>query len=429
MRKIPCAILCLVMICIAPPTSAQYNRSELAALIAIALENNPTIRSHAAQSAAAHARIPQASALDDPRLGLDAMNIPLSNLGFGATPMSGKDISVKQKIPFPGKLRIRKKAARAAASAADALLTETENRIRFQVKQTYFHLYRLDKEITIVRTNMVLLGNLAKVAEARFATGAASAPDVFRAETFKSTLENTLLALTQERESVRVRMNTLLNRSANIPLRLHYHFSLSRLPPHPVNDPSLKNRPLIQALHDRIDEATQHVRLAKRDFLPDFDFGISYRQRDSITGDPVLGSDFISGGVMMNVPLWAYWRQNRKLQERRAEQLAAQFQYEAITNETEFEALDAYRQLHRQHEQIDLYHRALLPQTRATFESSYTAYQAEDVDFFSTIEALKDQFETELRFYALRADYEISLAKLEWVLGQDLSHMPSEEHP
>ena len=163
--------------------------------------------------------------------------------------------------------------------------------------------------------------------------------------------------------------------------------------------------------------------------MPDFDLGVSYRQRNRIAGDPVRGSDFFSAGVTVNVPLWAYWRQNRHLQERKAERLATRHHYEAVRNQTHFESKDLYGRLKRQRQQLRLYQSRLLPQVRATYQSSQTAYEAEQTDFFSTLEALKGQFEMELAYYELKSAYETDRARLQWVLGQNFSRTKLEGQP
>lgn len=430
MQKRTSIIIFFIVFFIALPLSARDDRTELEELIESALKENPEIRAAASRSKAARARIPQASALEDPRIGFRATNVPLNNPGFKSTPMSGKDFSVNQKIPFPGKLRFRKKAEQAAAASVASIMVETMNRVRFQIKKTYFQLYRLNKKINVIRKNRGLLRTLSRSAESRYATGQASGPDVFRAQTFRDELENALIALRQERESMIIRMNTLLNRPAIFPLTLKYNFALSKLPLKTVlENESIKKRPLVLALENRIEESKQRVRLARREYWPDFDFGFSYRQRELAAGDGVRGADFMTGSVTLNIPLWAHWRQSRKLEENKAQKMAAEYQYRAIENETTYEAEDAYRKLRRQKRQINHFTNFLLPEVRATYDSSFTAYETQEVDFFSTIEALKDQYEMEFDYYELRSAYEISMARLEWVLGKNFSEEKLEAQP
>lgn len=407
-----------------PTRAVPFENNELENLIQEAEAQNPEVAAQRAKVESIRSRVPQAGSLEDPRLRLSATNIPLSDPGFDATPMSGKDFGLHQKIPFPGKLSLQKEAEKKALASAEALLEETKNRVRYQVQQTYFALYRIEKAIEVVRKNQTLLDSLSKVAESRYSVGQATGSDVFRAQSLETELENRLLALKQEKESMIVHMNSLLDRPPHSSLELQYDFSLSALPPKP--DPTIiDQQPLLRALKSEIEQTDDQLRLAKRDYWPNFDLGVNYRQREESPGDPVEGSDFITGAVTLNIPLWAHWRQSRKVDEMAAKKSSAKYRYQAAQNQITYETEDAYRTSKRQLEQIDLFKGSLLPQTRATYESAYAAYQSGRTDFFSTMEYLKDLYETELAFYELQAAYQTSLARLEWLVGQELQ----EEQP
>lgn len=386
-----------------------------------AIASNPEVQASRFRVEAARARIPQAAALEDPTIGFQASNLPISSFDFNDTPMSGKDFSLHQKIPFPGKLRYQKRAEQSATAAQGALRDETENRLRYQVTQAFFELFRIDQDTMVTRKNRALLSNLAKVAEARYETIKGSGPDVFRAQVLESQIENTLLDLKQERQSMEVRFNTLLNRPAGTPVVLRYDFARTPRPPRLPDDARLKDRPLLQAYQHKINEAEQRVRRARREYWPDFDVGLSYRQRDFVAGDMTPGTDFFSGSLSINVPLWAHWRQGPHVRERIAQKMASESEYRAAENETIFQAEDARRRLDRAYRQLQIFQNSLLPRARASYESSFAAYGAELADFFSTIEALKDKFNLEMSYYDLIATYQTDLARLEWVLGEPIS--------
>jgi len=408
----------MVIAAVGAPIKKAFADTELEELVQTALQANPQILARQARADASQERIPQAASLEDPRIGVRATNLPLSDFGLGNTPMSGIDFSLAQKVPFPGKLKYRKGAEQAESEAVKAVLQEVRNQVRFKVSQAYYELYRIDKEIHVVRENRALLRSLANTAEARYTTGASKGPDVFRAQTFTSELDNILLALEQERSSAAIQLNTLLNAPAETPRRLKYRFKVKKPPSEQAWQDAIKDRPLIKAFSHQVDAADQRIRLAKRDYWPDFDFSVSYRLRESSPGDPVNGSDFISGGVTLNLPLWAHWRETRKVKENVAHKIAAEQSYQSVQNESTYEAMDAYRRIVRQYRQVGIFNSRLLPQSRATYATSLTGYESEQVDFFSTIEALKEKHEMELAYYEIKASYQISQARLKWVLGQ-----------
>lgn len=417
-------LVILVAMGVLVPLRPLLADTELDELIRTALEQNPHILAQQATVDASRERIPLAGSLEDPRLGVRASNLPLSDFGLGNTPMSGIDFSLAQKIPFPGKLRYKKNAEKAESSAVDSYYHEMQNRLRFQVSQAYYELYRIDKEIHVTRQNLALLRSLANAAEAGYTTGVTKGPDVFRAQTFESTLDNNLLALEQERESAVILLNTLLNQDVATPLKFMYRFKITTPPSEREWREAVKERPLVQAMAHQIDAADQRIRFAKRDYWPDFDLSVSYRLRDAAPGDPVNGSDFISGGVTLNLPLWAHWREARKVSENKARKIAAEQNYQAIQNESTYEAMDTYHKIARQYRQVGVFNSRLLPQSRATYETSLSGFETGGIDFFSTIEALKDKHEIEITYYEISSSYQISRARLEWILGRGKKETP-----
>ncbi len=80
--------------------------------IHLALQGNPNIgmqREHYN----AQAKIPdQLGALPEPRLMLNAANLPLDSFSLTQTPMTQIQLGISQVFPFPGKLALQKKNCR-----------------------------------------------------------------------------------------------------------------------------------------------------------------------------------------------------------------------------------------------------------------------------------------------------------------------------
>ncbi len=61
---------------------------------------------------ASKTRISQQEALPDPTLGLNLMNLPVNSFALDQESMTGKQISLMQPFPFPGKLGLKGDIAR-----------------------------------------------------------------------------------------------------------------------------------------------------------------------------------------------------------------------------------------------------------------------------------------------------------------------------
>ena len=80
---------------------------------------NPTIALDEALRDAAKERILPAGALDDPRFRYEASNIPTGDFDFDSTPLSGHQLGLSQRLPFPGLLSSREAAAEAGIPGSD----------------------------------------------------------------------------------------------------------------------------------------------------------------------------------------------------------------------------------------------------------------------------------------------------------------------
>ena len=69
-----------------------------------AQQSSPSIAVDEAAAAAAAHRVSPAGALEDPRFSYEATNIPVGDFDFNSTPMSGNQLRLMPKFPFPGGL-------------------------------------------------------------------------------------------------------------------------------------------------------------------------------------------------------------------------------------------------------------------------------------------------------------------------------------
>ena len=105
------------------------------------LEANPILRSFENRWKASSAAVPQVGAWMDPVLSFSVMNLPSTTYAFDEEPMTGKRLSIMQKVPFPGKLSSKKAAMKYESSAKKSEYNEVSNKIVSEVKQVYYELY------------------------------------------------------------------------------------------------------------------------------------------------------------------------------------------------------------------------------------------------------------------------------------------------
>jgi cobalt-zinc-cadmium efflux system outer membrane protein len=170
----------------------------------------------------------------------------------------------------------------------------------------------------------------------------------------------------------------------------------------------------------RVRAAESSHRLARREYLPDLAFSVSYRLREAVTGDPVRGVDFFSASVGVNVPLYFWSKQSKKVEEKESELKSARFKYEQMTNQVKLAVSRLFYSLARYQEQVQLYETAILPQAKASLESARSGYTVDKVDFLTLLNSQTTLYNYQIAYHQALSLYFSTVAKLEEMVGRSL---------
>jgi cobalt-zinc-cadmium efflux system outer membrane protein len=394
--------------------------TSLETLIEEALSNNPELKASADKLDAFVEKPSQEESLDNPRLGLGLLNLPVNSFSFAQEPMTQKQISLVQKLPFPGKLPLKGAIARKEAEIVREEFAEKRNTLIMQVKVAYRNLLLINKTIDITQKNRDLVREFVKTAETRYAVGMGIQQDVLKARVELSRMIDKLISLGQKKESMVARLNALLYRPAGADVKEIEGEDLDALrqTAFPYNVEELKriaveNRPTLVGAKRRIEKSQLAVNLARKNYYPDFDVGVSYGQRES-------RPDFVSGFVTVTLPLWHKTKEDRKLAEEKANVRQAAEMYDAMQNEVFFQVKDSASEMRKYAEQIGLYKTGLLPQSRAALESAIAGYGVNKVDFITLVNNLITSYNYEIDYYQTLTNYENTLAEIEAIVGKRL---------
>ncbi|MCB8995503.1 MAG: TolC family protein [Bacteroidales bacterium] len=132
--------------------------------------NNPEVKASFLEYSAALEKVPQASSLPDPELQLGYFIKPMELLGGSQV----ADIRLMQMFPWFGTLKAAKDESSKMALAKFEGFRETKNRLYFNVKASYFKIYRTQKEIEIAEQNLEILHTLENIALIKFRSGGTS---------------------------------------------------------------------------------------------------------------------------------------------------------------------------------------------------------------------------------------------------------------
>jgi outer membrane protein TolC len=386
-------------------------------LLREAMEHNPEIIAAQRRLNAAKAKIPQAKSLDDPSIRVGSFD--MSNNPFninGQTEMLQQRYGVFQKIPFPGKLRLRGEVATEESNMVEKDLQSKIQEIKALVKSAFYELYYINNAIDITEENRDLLRKFAKIAETKYSVGKATQRDALAAQVELSTLANNLIVLNNERESVIARLNILLNRPTQAPLGKPRPFEKHtlNLTIKELEDLAVKNRPELKKFEHAIKRNEANVKLSKKDYyFSDFEPMVEYMQED---GRP----DTWASAITINVP-WLWPKNRSKVKESKEDLSAAKSDYRFINNKTLFEVKDFLVKIQSSESTINLYKTGVIPQAEQSLKAARIGYEADRIDFLTLIDSQRTLLNSRLLYYRALTDFEQNLANLERAIGMELT--------
>lgn len=402
------------------PTPRDFRAKNLEGLLSELLTYNPELKAVIEKIRMLENLIDPAGSLDDPRLSFEGSNIPISPPALNRTPMTGLQVYYRQKVPWPGKLKLRKRIAKTKAEQDKQEYYERLNQMVAKFKKTYFD-YRMTSEwLRIYGATTARLGGLDKILEARYSAGETPQQDILKNKVEISTLKETVVGLKHRQKMLLARMNTLLNRSVGTKLEIKSGYQKQTplsVPLRELLKVAERNRPWLKKSELEIEEANFEHKLAKKSLLPDFDFGAGWRFRQSTPGDPVMGEDFFSAGFSMTLPTFAGKKQNKEIQAAVHRKRMREYLKTATTQEVVYQVEQVYHQINQLGSQLKILNSRTLPQARAAVQSSRVNYQADEVDFLNVLSNEVALLKQQLKQAQYRYDYEKKIAELEVATG------------
>jgi outer membrane protein TolC len=129
--------------------------------------NNPGVKAKYLEYSAALEKVPQASSLPDPELQFGYFIKPMQLLMGNQV----ADIRLMQMFPWFGVLKAAKDEASKIAVAKFESFRDAKDELYFNVKSSYYQVYRTIYEIGIANKNLDILKSLEQIVLVRFSTG------------------------------------------------------------------------------------------------------------------------------------------------------------------------------------------------------------------------------------------------------------------
>ena len=402
--------------------SVRSNGLPLSEVTAGVLANNPAIKEALRKWNAAKARIPQAAAWDDPRLGGDTLVHRFVNVPPNA--FMDQSMSIEQVVPITGKNLTRARAAMAEAISAYEDVRRAQLDAIAAARASFFRLANAYDQLEINRKNIDSLKQIADISRAKYEAGTQSAADVLVAETDESKLEEAQRDLERQLSDEQAQLNTLMNRDAFAPLGQPATTSIQmpQLSPTSLRPLVLTHRPEVKMAEARIDVEKWKLQLARREWIPDPALMVK-AQRYNDAGQAVSEVD---AGVSFPLP-WVNFRKYGAGVREAGENLGAA---EHGLDRSQKEALrllrDQLQKIETFHHHVELFRDKLVPQAQQAFEANRLAYESAKASFLDWITAQRVLRDVEATARMHLTDYQVSVAELEAVIGARLFPLPAD---
>jgi cobalt-zinc-cadmium efflux system outer membrane protein len=394
--------------------------SQIEAIVAEAVERNPGVIA-AREHYEAQGKMPiQVATLPDPEVSLQQLTVG------GPKPFEGSEtsdffytgIGATQEIPWPGKLRLRAKAASRDADIAKQQYEEARREVTEKVRENCFELHFLGQRVALLEASRDQLSQIAHFSEDQYRLGKGQQADLIKAQLAATSVLKEIEMTRLESAQRQVTLKSILGRdpdSGNLeisdfaPTTIAQSMDRTRLIELADHNPTA-----VRMAEEDASKSETSLQLAQEDYIPDFSLGYTYQK----TGPGFRDYYMLSLGA--KIPLY-FWRKQKPAVEQAAlERGSAKERLRASKLDAASEIDRDWISLKTQDRVMNLYREGLLPQARATFESAMASYQTGRVDFQTLLSAAVEQLNMNEEYDRAITDREIAIARIEQMIGEDL---------
>ncbi|PPD48103.1 MAG: hypothetical protein CTY16_06225 [Methylobacter sp.] len=391
--------------------------------IARALAGNPGLAEVKARADAQAAIPSQDGSLPDPTIRFGALYLPTNSFNLRQDDFTMMEVGLSQDIPFPGKLALREKIAEHEALAAADSVKEAQLLLASEVKQSWWRLFYYGRALNLLDEAEIFFQQLVAIAQEKYKAGKGTQQDVMLAQLELSKLKQEKLELASLRHSQDARINALLNRTPETPVKIpaEAEFKLPVIVESALQDKALQRRPLFAQHRKMLDAAKTRVELAQKGLYPDFTVGAFYDARQN-TPTGQSRSDFASVQVSMNLPIYAAGKQAKAIDQRKSELLQEQYSLQDEHHKIQAEIASKAAEYQHAKEKLLLLEHEIIPQAQQTVNSLLAGYQVSQTAFSDLLRTQLGFFQYQTQYWQALTSTQQLLAELSAEVGEELGH-------
>ena len=395
----------------------------LAEVTASALANNPAIKESLRKLNAAKARITQAAAWDDLRVGGETRVHRYVDVPPNA--FMDQSASIEQAIPITGKNLVRARGATAEAISAYEELRRQQLDVIAATRAAFFRLANAHAQIDISQKNILSMRQIADISRTKFEAGTHSAADVLVAETEASKVLESERDLERQLSEQEAQLNALMNRDAFGPLGVPGEVTpkMPEVSPTKLRPLLLAHRPEIKMAEARIGIEKSNLQLAQRAWIPDPSLTVKAQRYN----DAAQTVSELDAGVSFTVP-WVNFRKYGAAVREAQENIGAA---EEALDRSQKDALrllrDQLQKVETAHHHLELFRDKIIPQAQQAYEANRLNYESGKASFLDWITSQRNLRDLEAMGRQHLTDYQVAVAELEAIVGAEFYPLPDQQ--
>ncbi len=393
-------------------------------LIKEALLQNPLQKAAEQEVISQKAMIGPSGAYEDPMFGFEAKNYPVDTWSRRQEGMTGNEISLSQKIPFPGKLSSLRRATTFEYDSKKEMFYQKKLELIKKVKMAYYELSLAYKKQEVLREQRNLIRQLIVVTRNKYAVGKIPQAELLNFQTEEANLIDQLLGAEREIQAKKSNLNYSLGRTekglSGKPEELVITpLDLEKLTPEIIANKIQQKNPGLKAVQHQAEASGKKLTYAKLGYLPDFELMAAYMFREP-SPDNTRGVDMASGKISLTIPLWAFSKQSEQIKGARAEKAKADALLAEEQNNLLRMTRTLYSELKETHKRLELYKTGILPLAKQAIASGKSAYLANRLEYATLLNLIHHRFQSEFGYNEAIVNYESKIAELESLTGETL---------
>jgi outer membrane protein TolC len=317
-------------------------------------------------------------------------------------------------IKWPAKLDAAAKQTLENAKAAGQRFIRAKYDLRTKVLNAYYD-YALNAElIRLEQSNRQLLRTTATVTRSRNRAGSSGQQDVLKANNEVDLSDNEIASMQSQLPTQRAAINALLSRPADAPLPVPAELPPAR--PLAYGDGELielaaKQNPELIALADEIRARGEGIRLAKLQYVPDFNLS---------AGTDLMGvTQSLLGQA--TIPLLRFEALNAAIAQAQANLRASEAMRRQAGNDLAAQVVADITIIRDADRQLDFFAHKILPRAGEIVNVGRTAYETGHASLLDLLENQRSLIAIERLVADLRITREKRLVELESITASDLS--------